>query len=55
MMGFFAKTVNDWIFPQKSSIIDIWHGSTYRSTSSKVFCKKSAPTNFGKFEGKNLY
>ena len=52
--GFFAKTVNNLLFPQKTSIIDIWHGSKFRSSRSKVFCKNSGPTNFGKFTGKIL-
>ena len=53
MMGFFAKTVNDLLFLQKSSIIDIWHGSKCRSSCPKVFCKKSDPTNFGKLTVKS--
>ena len=40
MKGFFAKTVNDLLFPQKNSTIDIWHGSKCRSSRPKVFYKK---------------
>ena len=40
MMEFFAKTVKDLLFSQKTSIIDIWHGSKYRSSCLKVFCEK---------------
>ena len=42
------------VFPQKSSIIDIWHGSKYRGSCTKVYCKKSALTNFGKFAEKHV-
>ena len=48
MIAFFAKTVNDLLFLQKRSIIDIWHGSKFRGDDPKVFCKKSVPANFGK-------
>ena len=40
MMGFFAKTVNDLLIPQKTYVIDIWYGSKYRSSRLKVLCKK---------------
>ena len=43
---FFSKTVNNLLFPQKSYIIDIWHGSKCRRSRPKVFCKESGPTNF---------
>ena len=51
-MFFFAKTVNELLFIQKTSIIDTWHGSRYRSSRLKVLCKNSGPTNFRKFTGK---
>ena len=40
MIGLFVKTVNEWLFPQKTSTIDILYGSKYRSSCPKVFCKK---------------
>ena len=54
MMGFFAKTVNDLLFSQKSSIIDIWYGSKYRSSRSKVFCKKKCSFKFRKIHREKL-
>ena len=50
MMDFFAKTVNDLIFPQTYSTIDIWHGSKCRSSHPKVFCKKCGPSGSGSQE-----
>ena len=37
---FFAKTAKDLLLPQKTSTIDIWQGSKYRSSRQRCFVKK---------------
>ena len=50
---FLQKQLTTYYFYKECSIVDIWHGSKCRSSCPKVFCKKSDPTNFGKFTVKN--
>ena len=52
---FFAKTVNDLLFPQKGSIIDTWQALNTEAADQRYFIKKLFLQNFGKSTGKNLY
>ena len=52
---FFAKTVNDSLFPQKGSVIDTWQALNTEAVAQRYFIKKVFLQNFGKSTGKNLY
>ena len=53
--GFSAKKANHLLFPQKRSIIDIWHVLNTEAVAQRCFGKKVFPQIFRKLTGKHSY